>query len=139
MRKKRKYSYSNSLKEGAIVAKPYTLIMKIKHVVIKVLMTAFRVCPINRRKIVVCSYFGKGFGDNGKAIAEALLKKEPKLDIVWGVKAEFKDTLPSNVRAVEYNSLKYLFELATAAAWIDNSRKNAGIIKRKKQFYFLFI
>ncbi len=117
------------------MAKPYTLGMKIKHFVIKVLMTAFRVCPINRKKIVICSYFGKGFGDNGKAIAEALLKRDPELDIVWGVKSQFKDTLPSDIRSVEYNSIRYLFELATAAAWIDNSRKNAGIIKRKKQFY----
>ena len=117
------------------MAKPYTFKMKCKHFVIRLLMTAFRVCPINRKKVVICSYFGKGYGDNGKAIAEALLKLDPELDIVWGVKSQFKDSLPENIRAVEYNSWKYLWELATAAAWVDNSRKNAGTTKRKKQFY----
>ena len=117
------------------MAKPYTLKMKVKHLVIKLMMTAFRVCPINRKKIVICSYFGKGYGDNGKALAEALLSLDPELDVVWGVKSQFADTLPENIRAVDYNSIKYLWELATAGAWIDNSRKNAGITKRKKQFY----
>ena len=117
------------------MAKPYTFKMKCKHFVIRLMMTAFRVCPINRKKVVICSYFGKGYGDNGKAIAEALLKLDPELDIVWGVKSQFKDSLPENIRAVEYNSWKYLWELATAAAWVDNSRKNAGTTKRKKQFY----
>ena len=117
------------------MAKPYTFKMKCKHFVIRSMMTAFRVFPINRKKIVICNYFGKGYGDNGKAIAEALLKRDPELDIVWGVKSQFKGSLPENIRAVEYNSVKYLWELATAAAWVDNSRKNAGIKKRKKQFY----
>lgn len=117
------------------MAQPYTFKMKVKHLCIKLLMTAFRICPINRKKVVICSYFGKGYGDNGKAIAEALLKLDPTLDIVWGVKSQFKDSVPENIRTVEYNSVKYLWELATAAAWVDNSRKNAGITKRKNQFY----
>ncbi len=117
------------------MAKPYTFKMKLKHLAVRMMMTAFRICPINRKKVVICSYFGKGYGDNGKAVAEALLKLDPTLDIVWGVRSQFKDTLPEGIRAVEYNSWRYLWELATAAAWVDNSRKNAGVTKRKKQFY----
>ncbi len=122
-------------REGETVAKPYTRGMKFKHMLTKALMTVFRVFPVNRKKIVFCNYFGKGFGDNSKAIAEALLQKDPSLQLVWGVKQPFSDSLPQNIRAVEYNSLRYLWELSTAAAWVDNSRKNAGIVKRKKQFY----
>ncbi len=117
------------------MAKPYTFKMKLRHSAIRALMTFFRIFPISRRKIVICSYFGKGYGDNGKAISEALLKLNPNLDIVWGVKPQYKDTLPSEIRAVTYNSLRYLWELSTAAAWVDNSRKNAGITKRKSQLY----
>lgn len=117
------------------MAKPYTLTMKIKHFATRALMTVFKIFPQNRKKIVFCNYFGKGFGDNGKAIAEALLKKDPSLQLVWGVKQPFADSLPQNIKPVEYNSVRYLWELATAAAWVDNSRKNAGIKKRKKQFY----
>ncbi len=117
------------------MAKPYTFKMKIKHLAVKVIMMAFRVFPISKKKIVICNYFGKGYGDNGKAIAEALLEKDSTLDIVWGTKPGFEKTIPENIRSVPYNSLKYLYELSTAAAWIDNSRKNAGVAKRKKQFY----
>ncbi len=117
------------------MAKPYTLKMKIKHLGIRFLMTSFRLFPIFRKKIVFSSYFGKGYGDNGKAITEALLKLDPSLDIVWGVSPQYKDSLPDGIRSVKYNGLRYLWELATAAAWVDNSRKNAGVTKRKKQFY----
>ncbi len=117
------------------MAKPYTFKMKLKHFCVSSAMTAFRIFPINRKKIVFTNYFGKGYGDNGKAIAEELLKLDPTLDIVWAAKPQFKSTLPENIRFTEYNSLGYLKELSTAGAWVDNSRKNAGIVKRKSQFY----
>ena len=31
----------------------------------------FRLFPIDRRKVVFCSYYGKGYSDNPKAVAEA--------------------------------------------------------------------
>ena len=117
------------------MAKPYTFKMKLKHLAVACIMKMFGILPKSPNKIVFCSYFGKGYGDNGKAITEALLKINPNLDIVWGVSSQFMASLPDTVRGVEYNSLKYLKELATAVAWVDNSRKNAGVRKRKGQFY----
>ena len=42
---------------------------------------------------------------------------------------------PQEVRTVKYESLKGLYELATAKIWIDNSRKTFYPLKRKEQYY----
>ena len=103
---------------------------------LKVLGTIFKLFPIKNNKVVVCSYFGKGYGDNPKAIVNELLKSKKNLDIVWTIDGENKDSkFPEGVRTVRYESIKYLFELVTAKVWIDNSRKKYVPKKRKKQFY----
>ena len=117
------------------MAKPYTAKQKLKHTAIRFLMTAMRVFPVNRNKIVITNYYGKGYGDNGKAIAESLRKLDPALDIVWGVNDDYRASIPETVRPVRYNSIRFLWELSTAGAWVDNCRKNPGITKRRQQFY----
>ncbi|HHX70062.1 MAG TPA: hypothetical protein GX708_18690, partial [Gallicola sp.] len=42
-----------------------------------------RVFPVKSNKIVIVNYEGKGFGDNGKYIAQELLKNSDKYEIVW--------------------------------------------------------
>lgn len=98
-------------------------------------MVICRIWPIDQKKIVIMNYYGGGFGDNGKAIALEVLKKMPDATIVWPVSPENKDKIPDFCRPVEYRSLAYYRELATAAVWIDNSRKDADVIKRKGQYY----
>ena len=101
--------------------------------------TFFRIFPIKKNKIVVCSYHGKGYGDNGKAIIDELLKldKEEKLNIIWALNKDNynTDSLPKRVKKVKYESYRHLYDLVTSKVWIDNSRKLFGPIKRKKQFY----
>ena len=111
------------------------LVNQIKLQIIRLFMLACRVFPVNRNKVVIMSYYGKGFSDNGKAIALSLLKKKPTMDIVWAARVEEKGTIPTNIRFVEYCSLKYYWEMATAGVWIDNCRKGIEIIKRKNQYY----
>lgn len=93
--------------------------------------------PINPRKVVFSSYYGKPYGDNGKYIIEELNRNENNYDIVWLLKKEFigKVNFPKNVRIVEYGSFKGFIELATAKVWVDNCRKMFCPPKRKKQFY----
>jgi len=98
-------------------------------------MRGCRVFPIQNNKVLLMSFCGKGYGGNCKAITEALLVNRPDLDIVWAVNPEFIKTLPNGVRHVKYNSLRYLYELATAKVWVDDYRKSRAIIKRKGQFY----
>ena len=41
--------------------------------------------PVKRTKVVFQSYYGRGYGDNPKYIADALIKSGEKLDLVWVV------------------------------------------------------
>lgn len=97
----------------------------------------FLLLPIKTNKIVMNSYFGKGYGDNGKYIVKEIIKQELDYDIVWLIQKDLllSTELPSKVRTAKYGSLKGLYELATAKIWIDNSRKTFYPIKRKNQYY----
>lgn len=102
----------------------------------KGLMILARLRPLDRNKVMAEGYYGGGFGDNGKAVAEALLAKRPGLDVVWAAKPEHRATVPAGIRYVQYRSPRYFWELATAAVWIDNSRKrHLEVAKRRGQFY----
>lgn len=97
----------------------------------------FNLFPMKKNKIVICSYFGKSYGDNGKYICEEIISQNLKWDIVWLVEKErLKNSqFPNKIRVVKYNSLAALYELSTAGVWIDNSRKFSHPPKRKKQLY----
>lgn len=95
-----------------------------------------RALPIDRKKITIISYYGRGYGDNPKYIVEELLKSDDKLRLIWLVKNDDeKTTLPKAVKACKIDSLKSLYHLATSKIWIDNCRKTNAKYKRKNQFY----
>lgn len=106
----------------------------IKNTLIGLIYRLFRVFPISNKKIVVTSYYGKGYGDSGKHICEELHRRSSAYDIVW-LTYDVGSTFPDYVRPVKYNSLKAIYEQATARVWIDNSRKRAYVVKRKGQYY----
>lgn len=117
-----------------IVLKPLYRFL-IDFIILKIVGLVFRIFPIKNNKIVVCSYYGNGYGDNPKYIIDKL-KTNKHLDIVWALnKNYFSSYLPANIRKVKYGSIKYLFELCTAKVWIDNCRKSFVPLKRKKQYY----
>ena len=76
--------------------------------------------PIDNKKIVLSSYYGRGYGDNPKYIAEELIKLGKDLKIIWLVKDE-KDavTLPAGICGVKTYSTKGIFHLCTAKVWVD--------------------
>lgn len=92
--------------------------------------------PIDNKKIVLSSYYGRGYGDNPKYIAEELIKLGKDLKIIWLVKDD-KDavTLPAGICGVKTYSTKGIFHLCTAKVWVDNCRKGFLLFKRKKQIY----
>lgn len=97
---------------------------------------AFLGCKIQKNKIVVTNYFGKGFGDSSKYIVQELLKRDQQFEIVWLVNDTNKNNeLPEGVRGVKFNTIKSIHELATAGIWLDNSRKMNGELKKKGQCY----
>lgn len=105
---------------------------RVRRVLVHLWMRLCRVFPIEDEKIVVVSYYGRGYGDNGKAILRCLPQG---LDVVWAAMPEEKHTLPESVRYVRYRSFGYYYEMATARVWIDNCRKPSDIIKRPGQYY----
>jgi CDP-glycerol glycerophosphotransferase len=112
--------------------------MKFKHRAYIFIFYLLRVFPIQKNKVVISNFGGKGYGCNCKYITNALLDKDPnqKLDLVWLTEGEV-DGVPDRIRKVSYNSFKSFFELATAKVWIDNIRKPPYVRKRKKQFYIM--
>ena len=107
---------------------------KIKHKLIIIGFYLLRIIPIKKNKIVISSFSGKGYGSEGSAICNELLKKKYKFDIVW-LCDDVKSSFPAGIRAVRFNTLNSMYELATAKVWIDNRRKDMFIRKRRNQYY----
>ncbi len=90
--------------------------------------------PVKKNKIVFQSYYGRGYGDNPKYIAEALYKKGNNIDFVWVVNGIEDPNLPSYFRPVLFRGFHYIYEMSTAKIWVDNSRKEF-CIKKRNQYY----
>lgn len=95
--------------------------------------TLCRALPLQENKVVFSSFGGKGFGDNPKAVALALLAADPSLDLVW-LTRDMQTPLPRGVRPCPFGTPQAVRELSTAKVWVDNSRGGAHY-KKKGQFY----
>lgn len=79
--------------------------------------------PINPKKIVFTTIEGTtGFSCNPKYIALELLKRRQDLELVWLVDDMTKE-FPAGIRKVKNTLKNRAYELSTAAAWVNNSRK----------------
>lgn len=94
----------------------------------------FRFLPINKNKIVIMRHCGKGFGCHVKYIALKLLEEHINCELVWIVN-NINYEFPTGIRKVKNTDWNRIYELATAAVWIDNTIKHRGTFKRKEQFY----
>lgn len=128
-------AYPVLYKIGIIFYGIYLSILDKRNQIIGFVLTLF--FPLKNDKIVICNYYGKGYGDNAKYIVEEIIKQNLNYDIVWMLKGDLirKSNFPNRIRVVKYGSFKALFEMATAKIWIDNCRKSFYPPKRKNQFY----
>lgn len=95
----------------------------------------FRCFPLDCQKVVLCSYYGRGYGDNPKYIAEQLITENTKLKMYWLLKDMCEaESLPERIIPCLIDSPKGIYHLSTAKVWIDNCRKNV-LFKRKSQIY----
>ncbi len=109
------------------------LLFRIRKGVIWVICRLF---PVTQNKIVVSSYYGRGYGDNAKYIVEELLKQDKPVEVVWLVKnRQEQATLPDRVKGCIVDSFAGIYHLATAKVWLDNCRKWRTPFKRESQFY----
>lgn len=105
-----------------------------KNKIISMIFYLFRVFPINDRKIVIANFGGKGYGSEGKAIADRIMEARNDLDIVWLVRNP-DEKLPKDIRGIKFASIKAIYEQVTAKVWIDNRRKPGYVRKRRGQYY----
>ena len=91
--------------------------------------------PFNRNKIVFLNFAGKGFGDNGKFIAEEIMRRKLRCKLVWLV--DGNAYVPDGIKNVEREGLSGYYALSTAGIIVNNCKVNfpAGFRKKKKQFY----
>jgi len=102
---------------------------------ITILYYLFRIFPIQKNKIFIQNFYGKGYGCNPKYLVEEILRCKLNFILVWAVKPEFSKDFPQTVKTVPYNSILSIYEEVTAKIWIDNCRKPSYVRKRKVQYY----
>lgn len=94
-----------------------------------------RIFPIKKKKIVFCCIEGTtGYTCNPKYIAEELINSKEEFELVWLVNDTSKE-FPKEIRVVKNTLWNRAYELSTAKFWIDNSRKQLEVRKRKGQIY----
>lgn len=93
-----------------------------------------RIFPIQKNKIVFTTIEGTtGYACNPKYVAEELLRRGG-WRLVWLVNDETK-AFPDGISRVQNTLLCRAYALSTAAVWVDNSRKQLEVRKRKGQLY----
>lgn len=94
-----------------------------------------RIFPVKRNKIVFCCIEGTtGYSCNPKYIAEELIRRKGRLELVWLVNDTSKQ-FPKEITVVKNTLWNRAYHLSTAKIWIDNSRKQLEVRKRKGQIY----
>lgn len=94
-----------------------------------------RIFPVQNKKIVFCCIEGTtGYTCNPKYIAEEFIRRKEGYQLVWLVNDRSK-RFPKEVKAVHNSLVNRAYHLATARIWIDNSRKQLEVRKRKGQIY----
>lgn len=94
----------------------------------------FSLLPKNKNKAVCQSFYGRGYSDSPRAIAEELRRRG--WEVYWVVKGEREaKTLPPDVTPLLLDSPSAIFHLCTAGVWVDNCRKWAYTQKRGSTLY----
>lgn len=110
---------------------------KIKKLGMLLLIAIFQKLPIKKNKVLMLSYYGKGYDCNPKYLTEYLLKHQEEYpwDIVWVFNDIKKHAHLKGIRKVRMMSWKYFYERCTAKVIITNYRMTKDFNKRKNQYY----
>lgn len=98
-----------------------------------------RIFPIDKKKIVFCCIEGTtGYSCNPKYIAEECIRRNQKkltdFKVVWLVN-DMTKSFPQEIKVFKNTLWNRAYQLTTARIWIDNSRKQLEVRKRKNQVY----
>jgi len=90
--------------------------------------------PLKKKKVIFCNFYGGGFGDNPKFIAEEMIRRNLDFEMYW-VCAHPEMVFPEPIKAVKPNSTLFAYHMATAKFLVENTRRQYYFIKRPDQFY----
>lgn len=107
-------------------------------VLMRILRRAFwygcKPLPVQKNKVVFVSHYGRGYSDNPKYVAEALLKKNAPVKYVWVANDKANAGVPKGFKTAKMNSFSYIYHMSTAGFWVDNARKY-WCLKKDSQKY----
>lgn len=89
-------------------------------------------------KIIFSNFYGKGYGEIPKYIAEKIIEENKKNNEKWGLVwliQNKKEKFPKEIKTVKTGTLKALYEYKTAKIWVDNIRTSFKPDKKEEQIY----
>lgn len=86
-----------------------------------------------QKKVVFLNYSGKGYGCNCKYIAEELIARKLPYKLVWPTR-NMETAMPEEIHKVPFESLRAIYELATAKVIVANTKVDMRIWKKKGQY-----
>lgn len=110
----------------------FALWVLLSPVLAKLLMKFFGLFPIQKKAIFI-SWFGQFSNCNPREIYEQMRKQLPDYRYIWLMRDA--STKIDGAEVEKYLSIKAIYHLATAALWVNNTRKPAWMVKRKGQYY----
>lgn len=89
-----------------------------------------------KKQIIFSSYYGKGYGDNPKYIAEAIHRIRPDLKLLWVVEDDkVKESLPDYIVPLRKHSFEYFVAMNQSYVYIDNCR--SFIPRTRKRLFYI--
>lgn len=114
-----------------------SLFTKIKELLRNILMRSLSAVFIKKQnEVIFCSFHGKQYSDNPRAISEYLHTTKPDCAITWIIDKNAKtDMIPEYITIINKKTIKEHIHLARAKVWVYNNDLPFGTYKSKKQFY----
>ena len=110
----------------------------IKHILRNIFLYACRIFfGIDKKKVIMTSFHGKGYSDNPRAVSEKLYELAPNIKQVWLFTAPEKKQhiVPQYIKCVDSKKIfSYCREIATASVLISNFSLPI-LLKSKKQMF----
>lgn len=100
-------------------------------------MFLFHFLPVRKNKMVFIKDNGKGFACNLRYVAEEILRQQLPYKLVWIVN-NMDEEMPEVIRKVRLDSVRSVYELATAHVFINNAKIPYRVRKKPTQ-KFIYI
>lgn len=107
--------------------------MNLHSIISSIILRIFSCFPVDNKKIVFQSFYGKYYNDSPRFIFERMIKEAPSFKYIWLYNKENEQIHGAEV--VRKGSIRSLYEIATSKVWVDNCRKPVWVKKRKEQYY----